>query len=73
MVLLRYFLNDFEMVQVATVIDGIAFVFTVHNRRNSIVRYLYTRIFPASILITLLSPEIATSFNMNVPFHYHGL
>ena len=60
-VLLRYFLNDFEMVPVATVIAGIYFVFTFHIRRISIVRYMYIRIFPPSFLNTFLSPEISPS------------
>ena len=34
----------------------------------SIVRSLYFRIFSASFLITFLSPEIATSINIHVPF-----
>ena len=65
---LSYFLNDFEMVQVALVIIGITFVFTFHMRCISIVRSLYFRIFSVSFLITFLSPEIATSFNIHVPF-----
>jgi hypothetical protein len=32
------------------------------------VRSLYFKIFSASFLITFLSPEIATSFNIHVPF-----
>jgi hypothetical protein len=39
--LLRYFLNDFEMVQVVPFI--ITFVFTFHMRCISIVRSLYSR------------------------------
>jgi hypothetical protein len=66
--LLTYFLNDFEMVLVAPVITGITFVFTFHVRYISIVRSLYFRIFSASYLITLLSPEIATSINIHVLF-----
>jgi len=37
--LLTYFLNDFEIVPVAPIITGIAFVFTFHMRRISIVRF----------------------------------
>ena len=66
--LLTYFLNDFEIVQVALIITGITFVFTFHMRRISIVRSLYFRNFSASFLITLQSPEIATSINIHVPF-----
>jgi hypothetical protein len=46
--LLRYFLNDFEIVSVALVITGITFVFTFHMRCISIVRSLYFKIFSAS-------------------------
>ena len=66
--LLTHFLNDFEIVPVAPVVTGITFVFTFHMRCISIVRSLYFRIFSASFLITFLSPEIATSVNIHVPF-----
>ena len=66
--LLTYFLNDFEIVPVAPVITGITFVFTFHLHCISIVRSLYIRIFSAYFLITFLSPEIATSINIHVPF-----
>ena len=46
--LLTYFLNDFEIVPVAPIITGIAFVFTFHMRCISIVRSLYFRIFSVS-------------------------
>ena len=59
--LLTYFLNDFEIVPVAPIITGITFVFTFHMRYFSIVRSL-------SFLITFLSPQIATSVNIHVPF-----
>ena len=65
---LTYFLNVFEIVLVASVITGITFVFTFHMRCISIVSSLYFRIFSASFLITFLSPEIATSINIHVPF-----
>ena len=39
--LLTYFLNDFEIVPVASIITGITFVFTFHMRCVSIVRSLY--------------------------------
>ena len=38
--LLRYFLNNFEIVPVAPIITGITFVFTFHMRCISIVRSL---------------------------------
>ena len=66
--LLTYFLNDFEIVPVAPIITGIAFVFTFHMRCISIVRSFYFRIFSASFLITFLSLEVATSINIHVPF-----
>jgi hypothetical protein len=66
--LLTYFLNDFEVVPVALIFTGIAFVFTFHMRFISIVRSLYFRIFSAYFLITFLSPEIATSINIHVLF-----
>jgi len=66
--LLMYFLNYFEVVQMAPIITGITFVFTSHMRCISIVRFLYVRIFSASFLITFLSPEIATSINIHVFF-----
>ena len=43
--LLRYFLNDFEIVPVAPIITGIRFVFTFHMRCISIVRYLYSMLY----------------------------
>jgi hypothetical protein len=66
--LLTYFLNYFEMVPVAPIITGITFVFTFLMRCISIVRSLYFRIFSASVLITFLSPEIATSIKIHVLF-----
>jgi hypothetical protein len=38
--LLRYFVNDFEMVPVAPLITGIAFLFTFHTRCICIVRFI---------------------------------
>ena len=66
--LLTYFLNEFEIVPVAPIITGIIFVFIFHMRCISIVRSLYFRIFSAYFLITFLSPEIAMSINIHVPF-----
>ena len=65
---LTYFLIDLEMVPVATIVTVITLVFTFHMRCISIVRSLYFKIFPASFLITFLSPGIATSINMHVLF-----
>ena len=66
--LLTYFLNDFELVPVAPIITDITFVFTFHMRCIYFVRSLYFLIFSACFLITFLSPEIATSINIHVPF-----
>jgi hypothetical protein len=73
--LLRYFVNAFKMVPVAPVITGITAVVTFHIHCIYTVRALYCRIFSASFLNTrtFLSPEIAVSINMHVPFHNHGL
>jgi len=64
--LLTYFLNDFEMVPVAPIITGITYVFTFQMPCIYIVRSLYFRIFSASFLITFMSPEIATSINIQI-------
>ena len=66
--LLRCFLNNFEMVPVASAITGITFGFTFHMHCVSVVRSLYFRIFWASFFITFLSSEVATSVGMHVPF-----
>jgi hypothetical protein len=66
--LLRYCVNDFEMVPVASIITGITFTFTFHMRWISVTRSLHSKIFSVSYLITFLCPGIATSINMNVPF-----
>jgi hypothetical protein len=42
---LTYFLNDFEMVPVASIITGITLVFTFHMRCISIVRSLYFKLY----------------------------
>ena len=55
-----YCLRDFEMVPVAPIIAGITFAFTFHMRLISVMRPLYFNIFPASFLITFLSPTITT-------------
>ena len=66
--LLRYCLNDFQMVPVTPIIAGIAFVFALHMCCISVVRSLYFSISSASFLITFLSPEIATSVNIHACF-----
>ena len=55
--LLRYFLNDFELVPLASVLTVITFVCTLQMRCVSVVRSVYFRIFLASFL----SPEMSSS------------
>ena len=62
--LLRYFLNDFELVPVAPIISGVTFAFTFHIHSFFIVRNLHYRILSNPFLTTFLSPEIATSINI---------
>ena len=66
--LLRYCLSDFEMVPVAPFITSIIFAFTFPMHLISVMRSSYFTIYSASFLITFLSPGIATSINMHVPF-----
>ena len=66
--LLTYFRSNFEIVPMAPIITGITFVFTFHVRCVSVVRPLYFRIISDTFLITFLSPEIAESINIHVPF-----
>jgi hypothetical protein len=47
---------------------AITFAFTFHMHRISVLRSLYFKIFSASFLNTFLSPEVATSINVRVPF-----
>jgi len=61
--LLRYCLNDSEVVTVGPIITGVSSIFTFHIHCIYIVRYLYFKVFLASFLITFLSPEIARSTN----------
>ena len=65
---LTYFVNGLEMVPIAPIITGITLDFTFYMCCISIVRSLYFKIFSASFSITFLSPEIATSINVHVPF-----
>ena len=53
--LLTYFLNDFEIVPVASIITGITFVFTFHIRCISIVRSSYFRIIIIIIIIIIIT------------------
>ena len=56
------------MIPVTTFIADITFTFTFHMHCIYIVRSLCFKIFSASFLIIFLSPGIATSINMHVPF-----
>ena len=71
--LLRYFLNDSEIILVGHIITGIVFVFTFHVRCISVVKYLYSRILSACFLSTFLSPELQLLLTYMFLFHYHGL
>jgi len=62
--LFTYFLNDFEIVPVATIITGITFVFTLHMRCISIVRSLYFR-----NLFGFFFNHISVSWDCNVYWH----
>ena len=77
--LLRYCLSDSETAPFAPLIIGITFAFTFHicwiciislllshSTYAEFVLSLYFRIFSA--FFTFLSPEVATSINMSVPF-----
>ena len=66
--LLRYFLSDFGMILVAPVISGTTFAFTFHTRCDSVISSFYFAIFWTPFLVTFLSPQIATSIDMHVPF-----
>ena len=59
--LLRNFLSDSRMVQAASVVTNITFVFTFHMSCISVARSLYYRIFSACLLITFQSREIVVS------------
>ena len=63
---LRYFLNNSEIVPV----DPVSFGFTFQMRFISVVSSLYRRVFSASFLITILSPENAASINIHVHVPY---
>ena len=65
--LFKCFLNDFEMVPIFPLITGTTFIFIFHIRGISVVS-LHSKIFSAAVLITLLSPEIATSTDTHGPF-----
>jgi len=66
--LLKYYLNDFEIVPVAHIITGITIAFTFHICWISVMRSFCFKIFSASFLITFVSLGIATSIDIYVPF-----
>ena len=57
--LLRYFLNDFEMIPVALIITGITFVFTFHM-------YFYCKVFIFQNLLGFFFNHISVSWDCNV-------
>ena len=61
-------MSDVEMVTVACMITGITFVCTLHMRCISTVKSSYFTVLSASFLVTFLSPDIATSIHIHVPF-----
>ena len=66
--LLEYCLSDFEMVPVAPVISGISFAF--NSTCNEFLLWCLCILKSSrllSVLITCLSPGIATSIDMHVP------
>jgi len=65
---LTYFLNDLEMVPIATIITGIAGFFTFHMRCISIVRYSYFKILLLLLLLLLriLNKSVCTSSTTNL-------
>ena len=62
------FLNDFGMVPVVLMIDGIAIAFTFHTRCIAIVKYLRFKTFSATLFIIFLYLEIIMSINGHFPF-----
>ena len=61
--LLKCCLNGSEVVTVGPIVTGVSFIFAFHINCTYIVRYLYFKIFLASVSITFLSSEIARSTN----------
>jgi hypothetical protein len=62
--LLKYFLNDFKLVPVSTIITGDTLVFTFNMHSISTIRNLHYRNLSNPFSITFLSPKIATSINI---------
>ena len=68
--LLRYFVNDFETLPVASIANCITSVFTFHKYFISLVTSQYF-IFSSPFLLTFLSPEIVVLLRY-VSFYCHG-
>ena len=68
--LLKFFLNHFEMVPLSPIITGITYVFTFHMPCIPIVKSAYFKILSVSLLNRFLSPEISTFTNIQVLFHF---
>ena len=65
-----YFLNDFEIVPVALIITGIAFVFTFHMGCISIVRSLYLLLLSLLLLLHTRGQTLQMEFR-NIIQIYH--
>jgi hypothetical protein len=66
-ILLRYLMNDREMVSLVPVITGITFVFTFHIHCICVVRSLYFKIL-SSFLFMFIPPEISVFTSRHVRF-----
>ena len=66
--LLRYFLNSFEVVSVVHIITGITFVVNITHTSYFCGKLFVYDNFSASFSITFLIPEIAVSINTDVSF-----
>jgi len=71
--LLRYFLNYFQIFPLAPNITGITSVFTFHMCSIPTVKPAYFRILSVSFLIRFLSPEIGTFTYIHVHLNFYGL
>ena len=70
---ISYFMGDFEMVPVASVIIGIRFVLTVHIHSIVVIRAFYARIISASFFITFRLQELQLLLTCMFLVYYHGL
>jgi hypothetical protein len=67
--LLRYFLNDFDMLPVVLIITGITCVFKFHMHCVYIVRSLYFRKFSASFITIIIIIIITTIFLIHTSYN----